>query len=67
MLRRVDMLKAFREGRHDPGTILFQNRAGHFRYFLIFSIIKKRCFAFFIKLIWLGVGYLNRIDAEIGY
>ena len=33
------------------------NRAGHFRYFLIFSIIKKRFFAFFIKLILLGVAF----------
>ena len=24
-------------------------------------------FAFFIKLIWLGVGFLNRAGAEIGY
>ena len=27
------------------------HRAGHFRYFWIFSIIKNDCFAFFIKLI----------------
>ena len=28
---------------------------------------KKWSFAFFIKLIWLGVGFLNRTGAEIGY
>ena len=37
-------------------------RAGHFRYFKIFLNI-----AFFIKLIWQGVGILKRIGAEIGY
>ena len=35
--------------------------------FLIFSKIKNDCFAFFIKLIWLGVGFLNRIGEETGY
>ena len=42
-------------------------RDGHFRYFLIFSLIKKWFFAFFIKLIWLGVGFLNRTGAEVGH
>ena len=28
-----------------------ENRAGHFRYFLIFSILKNDFFAFFMKLI----------------
>ena len=42
------------------------NRAEHFRYFLIFSQIKND-FCIFIKLIWLGVGFLNRTGAEIGY
>ena len=42
-------------------------RGMHFRYFLIFSIIKNDFFEFFIKLTWLGVGCLKRIDAEIGY
>ena len=42
-------------------------RAGHFRYFLIFSLIKNDFLHFFIKLIWLGVGFLNRTGAEIGY
>ena len=28
---------------------------------------KKLFFAFFIKLIWLGVGFLNRTGAKIGY
>ena len=32
-----------------------------------FFIYKKWFFAFFIKLIWLGVGFLNRTGAEIGY
>ena len=40
-------------------------RAGHFRYFWIFSLIKNDFFAFFIKLIWLGVGFLNRTGAVI--
>ena len=44
-----------------------ETRAGHFRYFLVFSIIKNDLLAFFIKLIWLGVGFLNRSGAEIGY
>ena len=34
--------------------------------FLIFSN-NKSFFAFFIKLIWLGVGFLNRTGAEIGW
>ena len=43
-------------------------RAGHFRYFLILSLIKNEFFAsIFIKLIWLAVGFLNRTSAEIGY
>ena len=32
--------------------------------FFIFSLIKNYFFAFFIKLIWLGVGLLNRTGAE---
>ena len=35
--------------------------------FLIFFTNKKWFFAFFVKLIWLGVGFLNRAGAEIGY
>ena len=36
--------------------------------FLNFFTNKKLIFfAFFIKLIWLGVGFLNRTGAEIGY
>ena len=35
--------------------------------FLKFFNNKKWFFAFFIKLIWLGVGFLNRTGAEIGY
>ena len=34
--------------------------------FLNFFNNKKWFFAFFIKLIWLGVGILNRTDAKIG-
>ena len=34
--------------------------------FLFFNN-KKWFFAFFIELIWLGVGFLNRTGAEIGY
>ena len=35
--------------------------------FINFFTNKKWFFAFFIKLIWLGVGFLNRTGAEIGY
>ena len=35
--------------------------------FLIFSTIKNYFLHFFVKLIWLGVGILNRNGAEIGY
>ena len=35
--------------------------------FLNFFNNKKWSFAFFIKLIWLGVGFLNRTGAEIDY
>ena len=42
-------------------------RAGRFRYFSIFSLLKKLIFSFFIQLIWLGGGFLNRTGAEIGY
>ena len=35
-------------------------------FFNLFNT-KKLLFAFFIKLIWLGVGFLNRTAAEIGY
>ena len=41
-------------------------RAGHFRYFLIFSTVKNDFIAFFIKLIGQGVGFLYRTGAEIG-
>ena len=29
--------------------------------------MKNDIFVFFIKLIWLGVGFLNRTGADIGY
>ena len=35
--------------------------------FFHFFTNKKWFFAFFIKLIWLGMGFLNRTGAEIGY
>ena len=35
--------------------------------FLNFFTDKKLFFAFFIKLIWLGVGFLNKTGEEIGY
>ena len=35
-------------------------------YFFIFTIIKND-FCIFIRLIWLGVGFLNMTGAEIGY
>ena len=47
--------------------IIIIYRAGHFRYFLNFFNNKKWFFAYFIKLIWLGVGFLNRTGAENGY
>ena len=40
---------------------------GTFGIFNVFSIVKNDIFAFFIKLIWLGVGLLTRAGAEIGY
>ena len=36
-------------------------------HFFNFFTNKKLFFVFFIKLIWLGVGFLNRTGAEIGY
>ena len=35
--------------------------------FFYFFKSKQWIFAFFVKLIWLGVGFLNRSGAEIGY
>ena len=35
--------------------------------FFIFFNNKKWFFPFFIKLVWLGVGFLNRTGAEVGY
>ena len=45
---------------------LVESRAGHLRYFWICSISnnKKLFFTFFIKLIWLGVGFFNRTGAR---
>ena len=40
---------------------------GTFGIFLFFHQKKNNFFAFFIKLIWLGGGFLNRTGAEIGY
>ena len=39
---------------------------GTFAIFEFFSILKNDLLLFFIKLIWLGVGFLNRTGAEIG-
>ena len=39
-------------------------RAGHLRYFLIFSLMNNDIFAFSIKLIWLPLGFLNRNTAD---
>ena len=41
-------------------------RAGHFRYFLFFSIIKK-VFLHFYQVNLTESGLLNRTDADIGY
>ena len=41
-----------------------KSRAGHFRYFLIFSLIKNDILQ---VNIWLGVGFLNRTGSEAGY
>ena len=40
-------------------------RAGHFRYFFYFFNKKKWFLTFFIKLIWLGLGFLNRTGVKI--
>ena len=45
----------------------FYYRAGHLRYFLILSIIKMIFFAFLNNLIRLGVDFINRNSAEVGY
>ena len=34
---------------------------------IILFFNNKKWFSIFVKLIWLGVGFLNRTDAEIGY
>ena len=52
--------------RLHTGCILdFQSWA--LEVFFNFFTYKKWFFAFFIKLIWLGGGFLNRTGAEIGY
>ena len=55
----------FRAEEH-PGwphwEVRYRLSAGHLRFFLIFSLIKM-----INKLIWLGVGFLYRTGAEIGY
>ena len=58
---------AVTSAKENSAHVLAFARAGHFRYFLMFSILIKMIFAFFIKLIWLGVGFLNITGAEIGY
>ena len=50
---------------HGPELAYLQSWA--LAVFFYFSIIKMILFAFFIKLICLGVDFLNRNGAEIGY
>ena len=47
--------------------IVIMTRAGHLRYFYMFFNYKNDIFALFNKLIGLGVDFLNRNGAEIGY
>ena len=59
MLEIREKLFCRQEGWLPSGRLGLKNsRAGRLKYFLIFSIIKK-FFAFFIKLIWLGVAFLK--------
>ena len=44
---------------HKDFLTVSRRRAGHFRYFLVLSIIKYDFLDFFVKLIWLGVGFLK--------
>ena len=46
---------------------LYRSQSWALQVFLYFFNNKKRFFEFVIKLIWLGVGFLNRTGAEIGY
>ena len=48
-------------------TLTVVSRAGHSRYFLIFSIIKMIFFCIFYQVNLTGSGFLNRTDVEIGY
>ena len=48
-------------------SIRCRNQSWALSVFFNFFNNKKWFFAFFIKLIWLGVGFLNRTGAEIGY
>ena len=64
LLRQKDRKVSPMKARSSGGGVSFA-RAGHFRYFFIFSTIKNDLFASFIKLIWLGMGFLNRTGAEL--
>ena len=48
-------------------SVNMPSELGTFGIFKFFSMIKNDFFSYFIKLIWLGVGFLNRTGAEIGY
>ena len=54
-------------GHYLSGWLIHYYRAGHFWYFLNFFNNTKWFFAFIVKVIWLGVGFLNRTAAETGY
>ena len=65
LVARVDVLRP----RHPVGLHEGARRVSgkKLSVFWIFSIIKKRIFSYFIKIVWLGVGFLNRTGADIGY
>ena len=63
---QVGVLKEQRKKLMEEAAAL-KKILGNLRYFFIFSIIKNEIFAFSIKLTLLGVGFLNRHGAEIGY
>ena len=50
----------------DSHITAMKTELGTFGIFYFFNK-KKWIFVFFIKLIWLGVEFLNRTGAEIGY
>ena len=54
-------------GPHNARYVMLPGQSWALEVFLNFFNNKKRFFAFVIKLIWLGVGFLNMTGAEIGY